>query len=57
MDYVKPLASKAGRHSNSEEFASKALDLQQGHFKASLLYDECNAHPISFKHTYPKQAL
>ena len=53
---VKPLASKEGRHSDTEEFASKALDLQQDHFQASLWYDEYDAH-LSFKHTYPKETL
>ena len=56
MGHVKPLASKEERSSDTKEFASKALDLQQDHFQASLWYDEYDAH-LSFEHTYPKEAL
>ena len=56
MGHVKALASKEARSSDTEEFASKALDLQQDHFQASLWYDEYDAH-LSFEHTYSKEAL
>ena len=47
------VASKEERSSDTEEFGSKALDLQQDHFQ---WYDEYDAH-LSFEHTYPKEAL